>query len=138
MPEELALVGDAIKLLIGAREEKFAHEKELKLFQFKAWLIDWRREQTCFRTSGIVFTALAVKQFDLNSRHPRSLPSERFMRSFSSERLRPLIDRTLFRQSLHHFVSIGWLPYRESDVKKDLDHILLLNALTECRGGLSR
>jgi hypothetical protein len=133
MPEELALVGDAIKLLIGAREEHFAHEKELKLFRFKAWLIDRRREQTCFRTSGIVFTALAVKQFELNNRQPRSSPSERFIRSFSSERLRPLVDSMLLGQSLHRFVLIHWLPYLESDVKKDLDHILLLNALTECR-----
>jgi hypothetical protein len=40
-------LGDAIKLLIGEREETFALEKPFRLFQFRTWLLDYRNEARC-------------------------------------------------------------------------------------------
>jgi len=50
--DELA---NAITLLLGNREEKFVHERELRMFQFQHWLLDTGTQDASFRRSALIF-----------------------------------------------------------------------------------
>jgi hypothetical protein len=126
-------LGDAIKLLIGEREERFSLEKPLRLFQFRTWLVDYRKEATSFRDGGFIFTLLQSWKLERPRRQTRLAPSELLARSIRSEQLRPLFDATLKQYSLLGLARNTWAPLRERDIKDDRAEIDHLNELTRCR-----
>jgi hypothetical protein len=126
-------LGEAIKLLIGEREERFSLEKPLRLFQFRTWLVDSRKEATSFRDGRFVFTLLQSWTLDRPRRPTRLAPSELLARSIRSDQLRPLFDAVLKRSSLLGLARNSWAPIHERDIKDDRAKIEHLNELTRCR-----
>jgi hypothetical protein len=133
MAENYDPLGDAIKLLIGERPEKFSLERSLRLFQFRTWLVDYRKEATSFRDGGFIFTLLQSWRLERSRRQTRLAPSELLAHSIRSEQLRPLFDAVLKQSSLLGLARNSWAPLRERDIKDDRAKIEHLNDLTRCR-----
>jgi hypothetical protein len=126
-------LGDAIKLLIGEREERYSLEKPLRLFQFRTWLVGSRKEPTSFRDGRFIFTLLQSWGLERSRRPARLAPSELLARSIRSEQLRPLFDAVLKQSSLLVLARNSWAPLRERDITDDRAEINHLNELTSCR-----
>jgi hypothetical protein len=133
MAENYDPLGDAIKLLIGERPEKFPLERPLRLFQFRTWLVDHCKEARSFRDGGFIFTLLESRRIERSRRKQRAAPSQRLVQSINSDRLRPLFDATLERYSLLGLALTAWAPLRERDIHADRLAIEHLNELTRCR-----
>ena len=134
MPAALSLVGDAIKLLIGDREEDFDLEKALRLFQLKMWLLEGAKENSSFRRAALIFASLAIYQEqESTSRYSRLTPSEELILAFASRKLRPLIDRAFEHCTIFGLTQIWSLPFMQADVEEHRKEIEVLNALTRSR-----
>jgi hypothetical protein len=133
MAENYDALGDAIRLLIGERAEKFSLEKPLRLFQFRTWLVDDRKEERSFRDGGFIFTLLESRRIERSRRRRRAAPSQRLVQSINSHRLRPLFDSTLEHYSLLGLALTVRSPVRERDIQADRMAIEHLNELTRCR-----
>jgi hypothetical protein len=45
----------AIRLLLGDSEERFVHERQLRMFQLQCWLLDNLKQEVSFRHSAMRF-----------------------------------------------------------------------------------
>jgi hypothetical protein len=130
--EDVDEVGAAIRLLIGAGNESFELERELRLFQFKAWLLGFPGRYS-FPRSALLFATILV-----TARHRKfSLltSSEAIVLAMMSRELRPLIDYAFNKHKLplYQLTQIWFHPYKEAHRKKPLEGISVLNALTRFR-----
>ncbi|MGA3063876.1 MAG: hypothetical protein ABSD90_11730 [Methylocystis sp.] len=131
----------AIELLSGGREEEFAFEPELRLFQFKAWLLGDRSQDQSFRQSALIFASLVIRQRSVTLRKRLRSPkaSEVLLLTISQPDVRPLIDHAFDGGlTLHSLTQIAWLPYREADIEGDKKEIEHLNMLSEFRMRLTQ
>jgi len=72
---DIELVGDAVELLIGSREEEFPLERALRLFQFKSWLLDGSKTSGSFSRSALIFAAIAISVKENSKRFNNLTPS---------------------------------------------------------------
>jgi hypothetical protein len=120
-------------LLIGARDESFEWETELRLFQFKAWLLGVTPSSASFRRSALLFATLLVSARQKQRRFSLLASSEALVLAMMSRELRPLIDLAFKARVLYDLTQISFHPYKEADRKKPLEEISALNALTQFR-----
>jgi hypothetical protein len=67
----------SVELLCGRRKVEFQYEKELRLCQFKVWLLEDDKDLNSIRDGGMIFAAMAVsaKMRDMRAKHIGSSPS---------------------------------------------------------------
>jgi hypothetical protein len=129
---DIELVGDAIRLLIGDRDEDFALERALRLFQLKCWLIDRIKLIHSFNRSKKIFALLSISVAERSRRFTLLTPSERLALLYSSK-LQGLINYAFKDKDFFTLMRIRWQPFRSDDVKPDYDEIKLLNNYTRLR-----
>ena len=132
--EDVDEVGAAIRLLIGAGDESFQLERELRLFQFKAWLLGGPSRRS-FRQSALLFATILMSVRQGQRKFSLLTSSEVIVLAMMSRELRPLIDYAFneHKISLYQLTQIRFHPYREAHRKKPLEEISVLNALTKFR-----
>jgi hypothetical protein len=80
----IELVGHAIGLLIGDRDEEFDLERALRLFQLKCWLINRFETTVSFNWSKKIFTSMSIGVVERRNRLSHLIPAERFTLIFST------------------------------------------------------
>lgn len=132
-PEDVKEVGGAIRLLIGARGESFHLERELRLFQFKAWLLRDTPSSDLFRWSALLFATHVVTDQQTQRKFLPLASSEAIVLAMMSGKLRSLIDYAFNKQTFYNLTRISFQPHIEAHRKKPLEEISVLNALTRFR-----
>jgi hypothetical protein len=132
----IELLGDAIGLLIGDRNEEFDLERALRLFQLKCWLINKFELTTSFNWSKKLFTSLSIGVAERANRLSHLTPAERFTLLFSTGSRQGLINHAFDDKDFFYLIRATWNPFRKDDVKHDYDDIRFLNNYTRLRFAL--
>ena len=133
-------LGRAVSLLLGERRERFAGERDLRMFQFQAWLLGKTSQVISFQWAGLIFASALISSHALRQRDRRRglSASACFLHAFASEDLQDIIDRCFSRFTLHDLLRSGsFLPRKKlhDETRQEIAH---LNALTEIRVRLHR
>jgi hypothetical protein len=127
---------DVFQVLSGTREPKFLFEPELRLFQFRVWLLSEGNTDKCLSNSAVLFTSLMLKrriQLD-RYRQRDAKPSELVIAVFEKERYCDLYDvafpSPLTPYSLSLKLSLKDLKREFQESREAVAH---LNQLTEIR-----
>jgi hypothetical protein len=109
--EDVDEVGAAIRLLIGAGNESFQLERELRLFQFKAWLLGGPSRHS-FRQSALLFATILMSVRQGQRKFSLLTSSEVIVLAMMSRELRPLIDYAFNKHkiSLYRLTQIRFHP----------------------------
>jgi len=116
-------VGDAIKLLVGGRESEFDHERALRWFQFKYWLLNdvkqtEKREKRSFGTTAMIYCALVIRQRtnDMKKKRP-GMPASYYWREVARELdIKKLINLAFQKdRSAFSLAETNWLPFWTTD-----------------------
>jgi len=128
-------LGRAVSLLLGEKSEQFAAERDLRRFQFQAWLFGKTSQVISFRWAGLIFASALISSHVLLQRDRRrgSSASACFLHAFASEDLEDIIDRCFSRFTLHDLLRSGSFPLRKKLHDETLQEIAHLNALTDIR-----
>jgi hypothetical protein len=147
MADRINEFADSIKLLMGDRNELFADECALKMFQFQNWLLTRGTDlketvstiqyEKSFLRGGRIFTIAVISEVVAahRSRATRALSaSDQFLLVFADQRVRGLVDRYFERPFLLHSVfKISDFPLHKSDYTSALAEIGRLNDLIRVR-----
>jgi hypothetical protein len=130
--DELA---SAITLLLGAADEKFVHERELRMFQFQCWLLDNGSQNTSFRDSALKFgTALLGTTISRIRTEKRMGARNSFLLASASRNLEGIVNFCFARRdNLYPLLEIDNFPLRQPAHDTAVEEIADLNNLVETR-----
>jgi hypothetical protein len=132
-PDELA---NAITFLLGDSEERFPHERELRVFQFQCWLLDSQAQNVSFQRSARIFaTAVLSRTISrTQAKNPRISMREGFLLATASKNMDGLLNFSFGRRhSLYSLLTLGSFPLHRSKHDPAVEEIAELNDLVEVR-----
>jgi hypothetical protein len=126
-------LGKSIGVLCGTREPDFAYEKQLRLFQFKAWLLTAGSDAIIVRTAGMTYAAamIARRMGWLRKKYPEDKQSSLLIRALRNSGYRSLYDSTFVSpRTVYNLTDGPSFAVLWKNVNKKQKHIRNLNELT--------
>jgi hypothetical protein len=98
----------AIELLIGAREQNFWSERELRMFQLQSWLLGTEEINVAFNRAGVIITSALLSKLMKGQKQKSTSASERLIRACASEKLRGIIDESFRNFTIFTLFKVHW------------------------------
>src|SRR5271166_417377 len=127
----------AIKLLLNDSEEKFAYERQLRMFQFQCWLLDTLNQDSSFGRSAARFGAAALScEISRRSRNRLLRIKDSFLLAIASKNMEEVINRCFGMPSnIYALLKAGAFPLSKKSHDDAVATIRAVSERTESVGG---
>jgi hypothetical protein len=136
MPVNPNPLDDVFRVLSGTRKPKFLFEPELRLFQFRIWLLSDDDDDRSLKDAAALFASIMLRRrirLD-RKRSSEATPSELIDGVFERKAYRDLYDEAFPYPRTPYTLSLNLsLPHFRDEFKESREEIAHLNRLTELR-----
>jgi hypothetical protein len=126
----------AIKLLLGDSEQRFAYERQLRMFQLQCWLLDTGNQDQSFSRSALIFgaSALSSEISRMRSQNKGLRTRDCFLLAIAKNNMEVIINGCFSRPSnLYALLNASTFPLSKKGHDDAFATIKKLNMVLEVR-----